>query len=120
MVRPRREPARDRWRDSLVPILLSGDGGLPPQPDAATVREIHAFLAGCRATAGLGEEPFDLVMSGTTPAGPAAAADLAGSLGQPGTTWWAGCLWGDLESAGPIIRRTERGPAARISGPASP
>ena len=77
-----------------APILLSGDGGPPPQPDAATVREIHAFLAGCRAAAGLGEEPFDLVMSGTTPARPAAAADLTGSLGQAGATWWAECLSG--------------------------
>jgi alkanesulfonate monooxygenase SsuD/methylene tetrahydromethanopterin reductase-like flavin-dependent oxidoreductase (luciferase family) len=108
---PARRPMRRaaRW-DGAVPILLSGDGGLPPQPDTATVREIHAFLAGCRAAARLGEEPFDLVISGTTPAGPAAAADLAGSLGQAGATWWAECLWGDLESAGPMIRRTEQGP----------
>ena len=51
---PPRRPMRRaaRW-DGAVPILLSGDGGLPPQPDAATVREIHAFLAGCRAAAGL-------------------------------------------------------------------
>ena len=108
---PARRPMRRaaRW-DGAAPILLSADGGPPPQPDAATVREIHAFLTGCRAAAGLGEEPFDLVMSGTTPASPAAAADLTGSLGQAGATWWAECLWEDLESAGPMIRRTEQGP----------
>ena len=55
-------------------------------------------------------EPFDLVTPGTTPADPAAAADLTGSLGQAGATWWAECLWEDLESAGPMIRRTEQGP----------
>ncbi len=108
---PARRPMRRaaRW-DGAAPILLSGDGGPPPQPDAATVCEIRAFLAGCRMAAGLDEEPFDLVMSGTTPAGPAAAADLTGSLGQAGATWWAECLWGDLESARPMIRRTEQGP----------
>ena len=108
---PARRPMRRaaRW-DGAAPILLSDGGGPPPQPDAATVRAIRAFLAGCRTAAGFDEEPFNLVMSGTTPAGPAAAADLTGSLGQAGATWWAECLWEDLESAGPMIRRTEQGP----------
>jgi hypothetical protein len=49
-------------------------------------------------------------MSGMTPGDPAAAADLTGPLAQAGATWWAECRWDDLESAGPMIRRTEQGP----------
>jgi len=43
---------------------------------------------------------------GTSPADPA-AADLVGSLGQAGATWWAECLWDDLERAEPMMRRVE-------------
>jgi len=113
VVRPRRaqRPMRRaaRW-DGAAPILVSRKGWQPRRPDAATVRQIHAFLAGCRAAAGLGAEPFDLVMFGASPVSPAAAADLAGSLGEAGATWWAECRWDDLESAGPMILRVEQGP----------
>ena len=76
-----------------------------PRPSARS-----ASRTGCRAAAGLGEEPFDLVVWGRAWPGLAVAADLTGSLGQAGATWWAECLWEDLESAGPMIRRTEQGP----------
>jgi hypothetical protein len=45
-----------------------------------------------------------------SPAGPGAAADLAGSLAQAGATWWAECKWDDLESAGPMFRQVDQGP----------
>jgi len=111
---PARPPMRRaaRW-DGAAPILLSAPGRKPRQPDAATVGEIHAFLRGQRAAAGIHEEPFDLVMSGTSPADPAAAADLVGPLGQAGATWWAECLWDDLERAEPMVRRVEQGPPPR-------
>jgi alkanesulfonate monooxygenase SsuD/methylene tetrahydromethanopterin reductase-like flavin-dependent oxidoreductase (luciferase family) len=69
---PARRPMRRaaRW-DGAVPILLSGQERRPRQPDAATVREIHGFLAGHRVAAGLDGEPFDLVISGMSPAAPA-------------------------------------------------
>jgi hypothetical protein len=49
-------------------------------------------------------------MSGMSPADPAAAADLAGSLEEAGATWWAECKWDDLESADPMLRRADHGP----------
>jgi hypothetical protein len=85
-------------------------GDFADQPDAATVREIHGFLTRERARAGLAGKPFDLVMSGTSPAAPAAAADLAGPLAEAGATWWAECVWDDLERAEPMLRRVEAGP----------
>jgi alkanesulfonate monooxygenase SsuD/methylene tetrahydromethanopterin reductase-like flavin-dependent oxidoreductase (luciferase family) len=108
---PAKPPMRRaaRW-DGAAPILPSEDGGMPPQPDAATVREISAFLHECRAEAGLEAEPFDLAMSGISPADPAAAADLLGSLEEAGATWWEECNWDALESAEPMLRRADQGP----------
>ncbi len=108
---PARAPMRRaaRW-DGAAPILPYADGGMPPQPDAVTVREISTFLGECRAGAGLDAKPFDLVMSGMSPADPAAAADLLGSLAQAGATWWAESKWDDLESADPMLRRADQGP----------
>lgn len=104
-----------RW-DGAVPLLPADAGGRPARPDAATVREIHAFLAACRAEAGRAAEPFDLALSGMSPADPAAAADLLGPLGQAGATWWQECMWDDLERAEPMIRRVEHGPPEPGSG----
>jgi alkanesulfonate monooxygenase SsuD/methylene tetrahydromethanopterin reductase-like flavin-dependent oxidoreductase (luciferase family) len=98
-----------RW-DGAVPLLLPGHGRRPLQPDAATVRDIHRFLTRERDRAGLAGEPFDLVMSGTSPAAGAAAADLTGPLAEAGATWWAECIWDDLERAEPMLRRVEQGP----------
>jgi alkanesulfonate monooxygenase SsuD/methylene tetrahydromethanopterin reductase-like flavin-dependent oxidoreductase (luciferase family) len=113
---PARRPMRRaaRW-DGAAPIMPFGDGGVPPQPDAGTTAEIHAFLAGCRAEGGREGEPFDLVMSGMSPADPGAAEDLTAELAQAGATWWAENLWTDLESAAPMIRRAEQGPPAARS-----
>ncbi len=110
---PARPPMRRaaRW-DGAAPILVPGPDGKPRQPDAATTREIHAYVHHQRAAAGLDSEPFDLVMSATSPAGPGAAADLAGSLEQAGATWWNECLWDDLERAEPVLRRADQGPPA--------
>jgi alkanesulfonate monooxygenase SsuD/methylene tetrahydromethanopterin reductase-like flavin-dependent oxidoreductase (luciferase family) len=108
---PAKPPMRRaaRW-DGAAPILHSDASGKPAQPDAATVREISKFLAGQRAAAGLEDEPFDLAMSGMSPADPAAAADLLGSLGQAGATWWQECNYDALESAEPVLRRADQGP----------
>jgi alkanesulfonate monooxygenase SsuD/methylene tetrahydromethanopterin reductase-like flavin-dependent oxidoreductase (luciferase family) len=108
---PARPPMRRaaRW-DGAVPILLSGPQRRSRLPDAATVREIHGFLAGQRAAAGLGGEPFDLVMSGMSSPVPAAATDLVGPLAAAGATWWRECGWNDLERAEPMLRRVDQGP----------
>ncbi len=108
---PARPPMRRaaRW-DGAMPILLPGDGGKPLPPDAATVREIHGFLTGERARIGRDGEPFDLVMSGPSPAAAAAATDLVGPLAEAGATWWAECMWDDLERAEPMVRRVDQGP----------
>jgi alkanesulfonate monooxygenase SsuD/methylene tetrahydromethanopterin reductase-like flavin-dependent oxidoreductase (luciferase family) len=108
---PARPPMRRaaRW-DGAMPILLPGDGGKPLLPDAVTVREIHGFLTAQRARIGRDGEPFDLVMSGPSPAAPAAATDLVGPLAEAGATWWAECMWDDLERAEPMVRRVDQGP----------
>jgi alkanesulfonate monooxygenase SsuD/methylene tetrahydromethanopterin reductase-like flavin-dependent oxidoreductase (luciferase family) len=108
---PAKPPMRRaaRW-DGAAPILPPADGGMPPQPDAVTVRQISAFLHECRAEAGLEAVPFDLAMSGISPADPGAAADLFGSLEEAGATWWEECNWDDLESADPMLRRADQGP----------
>jgi alkanesulfonate monooxygenase SsuD/methylene tetrahydromethanopterin reductase-like flavin-dependent oxidoreductase (luciferase family) len=98
-----------RW-DGAAPIMRSAAGAWPPQPEAATIAEISAFLRGCRAAAGLEKDPFDLLVCAMSPADPSAAADLAGSLAQAGATWWAECKWDDLESAAPILRLADQGP----------
>lgn len=110
---PARPPMRRaaRW-DGAAPILPPGPGGKPRQPDAATVGEIHAYVHHHRASAGLDDKPFDLVISGTSPASPGAAADLTGSLERAGATWWNECLWDDLERAEPMLRRADQGPPA--------
>ena len=55
---PARPPMRRaaRW-DGAVPLLLPDHGSRPLQPDAATVREIHAFLTGQRVREG---QPLDV------------------------------------------------------------
>lgn len=107
---PARPPMRRaaRW-DGAVPLLVPAGGGPVRQPDAATVREIQDFLTGCRAAAGRDSEPFDLVLWGTSPAGPA-ASDLMGPLAEAGATWWAEALWDDPSAAGPVLYRTDQGP----------
>jgi alkanesulfonate monooxygenase SsuD/methylene tetrahydromethanopterin reductase-like flavin-dependent oxidoreductase (luciferase family) len=108
---PARRPMRRaaRW-DGAAPILVASGSRKPVQPDAATVREIRAFLAESRPEPEPATGPFDLVMCAMSPASPAAAADLAGELAEAGATWWAECQWDDLESAAPMIRRVEQGP----------
>jgi alkanesulfonate monooxygenase SsuD/methylene tetrahydromethanopterin reductase-like flavin-dependent oxidoreductase (luciferase family) len=115
---PAKPPMRRaaRW-DGAAPILPWGDDENRPQPDAATVREIIAFLRSCRAEAqlglGLDGEPFDVLLSGTTPADPAAAADVVGPLAAEGATWWREeCARADLGNAEVMVRRAEHGPPA--------
>jgi hypothetical protein len=81
-------------------------------PDVSEVRELVIFLRGCRAEYGLADRPFDIVIGGMSPAGPAAGRDLAGPLADLGVTWWDERMpWGAaLERAKPILRRIDQGP----------
>jgi len=107
---PHKAPMRRaaRW-DGAIPATAGFEEGRPPDVDV--VQELVAFLRECRADNGLADRPFDIVVGGTSPAGPA-GRDLVGPLAELGVTWWDERMpWGDaLERAGPILRRIEQGP----------
>jgi hypothetical protein len=105
---PARPPMRRaaRW-DGAFPIPKRTAGGRP-QPDAAMVAEVHAFLTECRAAEGRLAGPFDLSAAGTTD--PRTAAAETGQLAAAGATWWQECMWDEhLEQAEPMLRRIEAG-----------
>jgi alkanesulfonate monooxygenase SsuD/methylene tetrahydromethanopterin reductase-like flavin-dependent oxidoreductase (luciferase family) len=97
-----------RW-DGAIPAMADFATGRPP--DVSEVRDLVGFLRGCRAENGLADRPFDIVLGGASPAGPA-GRDLAGPLADLGVTWWVERMpWGDdLGRAGPVLRRIEQGP----------
>jgi hypothetical protein len=98
-----------RW-DGAIPVMAGFEAARPPE--VSEVSELVAFLRGSRARNGLADRPFDIVIGGTSPAGPAAGRDLAGPLADLGVTWWDERMpWGDdLERAEPVLRRIEQGP----------
>jgi hypothetical protein len=108
---PNKAPMRRaaRW-DGAIPAMAGMEAARPP--DVSEVRELVRFLRGCRAENGLADRPFDIVIGGMSPVGPAAGHDLVGPLADLGITWWDERMpWGDdLERAEPILRRIEQGP----------
>jgi alkanesulfonate monooxygenase SsuD/methylene tetrahydromethanopterin reductase-like flavin-dependent oxidoreductase (luciferase family) len=108
---PAKAPMRRaaRW-DGAVPIVPETDGGNSRRPDPAAVAQVREFLDASRAAAGRESEPFDLVIRGTTPADPAAAADLVAPLAAAGATWWEECDPDHLEQAASMFRRVDQGP----------
>jgi len=108
---PNKAPMRRaaRW-DGAIPVMAGWDSGGPP--DLSEVQELVRFLRGCRAETGLAGRPFDIVIGGTSPAGPAAGRDLVAPLADLGITWWDERMpWGDdMGRAEPILRRIEQGP----------
>lgn len=106
---PRKAPMRRaaRW-DGAIPVMAGMETGRIPGENE--VRELVTFLRGCRAENGLADQPFDIVIGGTTPGG-AAARDLVAPLAGLGVTWWDERRpWDDMESTGPTLRRIEQGP----------
>jgi len=97
-----------RW-DGAIPVMAGWEGGGPP--DLSAVRELVRFLRGWRAEYGLAGRPFNIVIGGVSPAGPA-GRDLTGPLAGLGITWWDERMpWGDdLGRAEPILRRIDQGP----------
>src|SRR4029077_12053176 len=123
---PNKAPMRRAGRgDGAIPALADFATGRPP--DVSEVRDLVLFLHGCRAENGLADRPFDIVLGGASPAGPA-GRDVAGPLADLGVTWggervparWAhrgGTGWleripgGDPRGgAEPVLRRIEQGP----------
>jgi alkanesulfonate monooxygenase SsuD/methylene tetrahydromethanopterin reductase-like flavin-dependent oxidoreductase (luciferase family) len=108
---PNKAPMRRaaRW-DGAIPGLPGMEVARPPE--ASEVREIVEFLRRCRSENGLAGRPFDIIVGGKSPTGPAAAQDLLGPLADLGITWWDERMpWGpDLERAEPILRRIDQGP----------
>jgi alkanesulfonate monooxygenase SsuD/methylene tetrahydromethanopterin reductase-like flavin-dependent oxidoreductase (luciferase family) len=107
---PNRAPMRRaaRW-DGAIPVMAGMDSARPPE--VSEVAELVAFLRVCRAENGLAGRPFDIVIGGMTPGGPA-GRDVAGPLADLGVTWWDERMpWGDeLERTEPILRRIQQGP----------
>jgi alkanesulfonate monooxygenase SsuD/methylene tetrahydromethanopterin reductase-like flavin-dependent oxidoreductase (luciferase family) len=104
---PKRRPMRRaaRW-DGAVPLFAGAGHGLAPS--AGDVREVVAYL-GAHRTA---PDPFDVVVGGTSPAGPAARAVVA-PLAEAGATWWderQPLASPELHRLTPILRRTDQGP----------
>jgi alkanesulfonate monooxygenase SsuD/methylene tetrahydromethanopterin reductase-like flavin-dependent oxidoreductase (luciferase family) len=105
---PNKPPMRRaaKW-DGAVPIMAGAWQAEPPAIDE--VRALSAFLKQARAEAGRAEEPFELVLGGSSPAG---TWPLLGSLAEEGVTWWDERMpFGELlDKADPIRRRVEEGP----------
>jgi alkanesulfonate monooxygenase SsuD/methylene tetrahydromethanopterin reductase-like flavin-dependent oxidoreductase (luciferase family) len=78
---PNKAPMRRaaRW-DGAIPAMAGMEVARPP--GASEVQELVAFLRGCRAENGLADRPFDIVIGGASPAGPA-GRDLVGPAGRP-------------------------------------
>jgi hypothetical protein len=97
-----------RW-DGAIPAMAGMESARPPE--VGEVRDLVLFLRGCRADNGLADRPFDIVVGGMSPAGPA-GRDLVGPLADLGITGWDERIpWDDgLERAEPMLRRIEQGP----------
>jgi hypothetical protein len=78
-------PARRaaRWDGA---VLTTGSWEQPPLP--AVVAEMHTYIHGQRREAGLDDEPFELVVGGSTGADISCAHHTLGALADAGATWW--------------------------------
>jgi alkanesulfonate monooxygenase SsuD/methylene tetrahydromethanopterin reductase-like flavin-dependent oxidoreductase (luciferase family) len=92
-----------------VARALRFDGILPQTSDPGEIRELTALVA--RERPG---DPFEIVVEGTTPDDPAAAAAAIAPLADAGATWWTEADWSGstVES---LRRRIAAGPP-RVSG----
>jgi alkanesulfonate monooxygenase SsuD/methylene tetrahydromethanopterin reductase-like flavin-dependent oxidoreductase (luciferase family) len=108
---PNKAPMRRaaRW-DGAIPVMAGMATAKPPE--VSEVGELMGFLRGCRAENGLANKPFDVVVGGASPPGPAAGRDVVGPLADLGVTWWDERMpWDDsAERIEPILRRIEQGP----------
>jgi alkanesulfonate monooxygenase SsuD/methylene tetrahydromethanopterin reductase-like flavin-dependent oxidoreductase (luciferase family) len=105
---PHKAPARRaaRWDGA---VLTTGSWEQPPTPEV--VAEMHAYIRAHRRDAGLLDEPYQLVVGGSTTHSPARARDILGPLAETGATWWDERFPFDkLGSADAVRARIEQGP----------
>jgi alkanesulfonate monooxygenase SsuD/methylene tetrahydromethanopterin reductase-like flavin-dependent oxidoreductase (luciferase family) len=105
---PNKAPMRRaaRW-DGAVPMMTGAWQGEPPLLDE--VQALSTFLLRARADIGRADEPFDIVLGGSSPDG---AWPLLDELAELGVTWWDERMpFGELlDRADPIRRRIDQGP----------
>lgn len=103
---PRSMARAARW-DGIVAQAHAADGtSAAPTPDQ--LREIVAWLARARATAGW-TGPYDVIAQGSTPAGdPSAARAAVAPYADAGATWWIEADW--ETSLDGLRSRVEAGP----------
>jgi alkanesulfonate monooxygenase SsuD/methylene tetrahydromethanopterin reductase-like flavin-dependent oxidoreductase (luciferase family) len=104
---PNRRPLRRaaRW-DGLFPFKVMPDG-MPDQITPDEVRQLTAYVRAHRAS----KAPFEVVISGETPAGdPAQAAALLAPYAAAGLTWWQEAIHGFRGSLAEMQQRIVEGP----------
>jgi alkanesulfonate monooxygenase SsuD/methylene tetrahydromethanopterin reductase-like flavin-dependent oxidoreductase (luciferase family) len=109
---PNRPPMRRaaRW-DGVVPLFASARHGHVPPVDQ--VRDLVAYVHQHRDDRG--DNPFEVVIGGVSPADTARARDVIGPLIDAGVTWWDERQFqssDDLDRLAPVLRRIEQGPPA--------
>jgi alkanesulfonate monooxygenase SsuD/methylene tetrahydromethanopterin reductase-like flavin-dependent oxidoreductase (luciferase family) len=106
---PARRPMRRaaRW-DGAVPLFDSASHGRVPPLDE--VRDLVAYVRSYGD--GDASGPFEIVLGGPSPTGPAAARDLLGPLVDAGATWWdeRRLIDDQVDRLEPVLRRVEAGP----------
>lgn len=110
---PAKGPARRaaRWDGS---VLNAGNPwGQPPEIDV--IAQMHAYFHARRAEAGRADEPFELVVGGSTAGLGAKAQHILGPLADAGATWWDECFpMGTLDKFDVVRARIEEGPPTLV------
>ncbi len=100
-----------RW-DGVLPQSRTSRDALTPDD----IRDLVAWVAGRRRALAAREPqrylgPFDVVVEGVLPEGPAEAAAHAGAYAAAGATWWDESRWDpDRDTPEELLRVARRGP----------
>ncbi|MQA80084.1 MAG: LLM class flavin-dependent oxidoreductase, partial [Streptosporangiales bacterium] len=107
---PNKPPMRRaaRW-DGVIPLLPGTETGQVPSP--ADVTRLVNYIADHRAEANVHDQPFDVVIGGTTTPTTAAVEHVA-RVADAGATWWDEQRPFDdhVGELDPVLRRIEQGP----------
>jgi alkanesulfonate monooxygenase SsuD/methylene tetrahydromethanopterin reductase-like flavin-dependent oxidoreductase (luciferase family) len=91
--------------DGIMPFVSS-----PDNPYAPATPDVVREIARAAPRRGAGEQPYDIVLEGTTPAGdPVAARANVRPLADAGATWWLESPW-DSPSVDALRARITAGP----------
>ena len=89
--------------DGILPSVLDENGARNANLDE--LRAIRDYVREQR-----GDEPFDIVVEGTTPGDdPLRAAEQTGAWQEAGATWWIEAMW-ETPQLDAVRRRIEQGP----------